>query len=96
MRNEDIAEAMKQLELNFKQHTDAQFPTYTKLLEQHMSSTDNRFSQLHQQVNELSKGKAPFASTSALEADPVRVGEAGVESQLVTPTDSSIQGLAAI
>ena len=63
MRNEDIAKAMKQMELNFKQHTDAQFATYTKILEQYMSSTDQRFSQLHQQVYDLSKGKAPLTST---------------------------------
>ena len=43
MRNEDIAEAMKQMELNFKQHTKAQFAAYTKILEQYMSLIDHRF-----------------------------------------------------
>ena len=58
MRNEDIVEAMKQLELNFKQHTEAQFASYTKLLKQYMSSTNHRFGQLHQQVTNLAKAKA--------------------------------------
>ena len=33
MRNEDIAEAMRQMELNFKQHIDTQFAVYTEILE---------------------------------------------------------------
>ena len=61
-----------------------------------MSSTDNRFSQLHQQVNKLSKGKAPYASTSTSQADPVCVGEGNAEPEPVTPMDSSIPDLAAI
>ena len=54
MRNEDIAEAMRQMKLNFKQHTDNQFVAYTKILEQYMSSADQHFGQLQQQFNELS------------------------------------------
>ena len=37
----------EEMELMFKQHTDCQFATYTKILEQYMSTTDHRFSQLH-------------------------------------------------
>ena len=96
MRNEDIAEAMKQLELNFKQHTEAQFESYTKLLEQYMSSTYHHFGQLHQQVTELSKGKAPSAPTSTSQADPGRVGEDGFESPQANPSASNTLDLAAI
>ena len=96
MRKEDIAEAMRQLELNFKQHTEAQFASYTKLLEQYMSSTDHRFGQLHQQVTELSKGKAPSTPTSASQADLGRVGEDGVETPQAHPSASNTSDLAAI
>ena len=96
MRNEDVVEAMKQMELSFKQHTDAQFAAYTKILEQYMSTTDHRFGQLHQQVHKLSKGKSSSATGSASHSDQDRVGEGGVEAQLVTPTDSSAPDLVAI
>ena len=69
MRNEDVAEAMKQLESNFKQYTDAQLAAYTKLLEQYISTTDSRIGQLHQQVHEWSRGKMPTAFPSATKED---------------------------
>ena len=69
VRNEYVAEAMKQLELNFKQHTDAQLATYMKLLKHYMSTTKSQFRQLHQQFHELSSGKLPVASTLATKED---------------------------
>ena len=69
MRNEDVAEAMKQLEFNFKQHTDAQLAAYTKLLERYMSSTNSRFGQLHQQFHEFSSRKLPTEAPSATKED---------------------------
>ena len=85
MRNEDIVEAMRQMDLNFKQHTDNQFAAYTKILEQYMSSTDQRFGQLHQQFHELSKGKAASMSASAPDTEQGRAGDEGVETP---PTNS--------
>ena len=96
MRNEDIAKAMKQIVLNFKQHTDAQFAAYTKILEHYMSFTDHRFGQLHQQVHELSKGKAASTSASALATDQYRVGEGEVEPQPAIPMEANALDLASL
>ena len=63
-------------------HTDTQFAAYTKILEQYMSSTNQSFGQLHQQVHELSKGETTSTSTSTPDTEQDRVGEEGVETQL--------------
>ena len=54
-----------------------------------MSTTDHFFGQLHQQVHELSKGKAPSTSTSISHPDPDHVDEGGVDPQPVTRTNSN-------
>lgn len=46
MRNEDIAEAMRALELSFKQHADGQLAKFTALLEQYMLNTETRLAKL--------------------------------------------------
>ncbi|EXC16225.1 hypothetical protein L484_024397 [Morus notabilis] len=48
MRNEDIAELMRAMEVSFKQHSDEQLAKFSSLLEQHMTITDQRLSQLAQ------------------------------------------------
>ena len=79
MRNEDVAEAIRQMKFNFKQQTDAQFAAYTKILKQYMLTTDQHFGQLHQQVHELSKEKSSSITASASHYDQDHVGEGGVE-----------------
>ena len=85
IRNEDIIKAMRQMELNFKQQTDNQFATYTKILEQYMSSTDQCFGQLHQEVHKLSKRKAASTFASGLDTEQDSVGDERVETP---PTNS--------
>lgn len=46
MRNEDIAEAMRAMEINFKQHAEGQLAKFTSLLEQYMESTEARLAKL--------------------------------------------------
>ena len=72
---------------------DTQFAAYTKILEQYMSSTDHHFGQLHQQVHELSKGKAASTSASAPATNQDHVGEEGVETQLANPREASAPDL---
>lgn len=48
-----VAEAMKQMENNFKAHAEAQLTSYTKLLEEYLATTYLRFSQMQQQFAEL-------------------------------------------
>lgn len=56
MRNEDVAEAMKQLKTNFKLHSESQMAHYTKMLEQYMTSMDLRFGQVHQKLQKVYGG----------------------------------------
>lgn len=57
MRNEDIAEAMKTMEANFKQHAQEQLTKFTTLLEEHMNLTDNRLAFVtKERKEESSKG----------------------------------------
>lgn len=53
MRNDEVTEAMKQMEANFKTHAENQLTSYTKLLEQYLATTYLRFSQMQQQFAEL-------------------------------------------
>ncbi|XP_073153488.1 uncharacterized protein [Henckelia pumila] len=57
MRNEDVAASMRQLEANFKLHSDTQLASYTKLLEQYMTAMDLRFGQMDQEIQEVSTVK---------------------------------------
>ncbi|XP_060969861.1 uncharacterized protein LOC133037067 [Cannabis sativa] len=44
--NEEIAGLLQAMELNFKQHSDAQFQKFSALLDQHVSKTEERLNQL--------------------------------------------------
>lgn len=46
MRNEDVAAAMAAMETSFKQHSDTQLAKFTSLLEQFMTNTETRLTQL--------------------------------------------------
>lgn len=54
MKNEEIAGLLQALESNFKQHSEAQFQKISELLEQHVSKTEERLSQMPQ----LSSGES--------------------------------------
>lgn len=53
MRNDEVTQAMKQMEANFKTHAEAQLTSYMKLLEQYLLATDLRFNKMQQQFAEL-------------------------------------------
>ncbi|XP_062118810.1 uncharacterized protein LOC133832489 [Humulus lupulus] len=45
MKNEEIAELLKAMDINFKQHVDSQLDRFTSLLEQHRLRTEEKLSQ---------------------------------------------------
>ena len=96
MRNEDIVEAMRQMKLNFKQHTDNQFVVYTKIMEQYMSSTDQHFGQLHQEAHELLKRKATSTSASSPDTKQDLMGDEGVETPLTNSRGATTPDLASL
>lgn len=57
MKKEEIVDAMLQLEANSKVHSETQLDSYTKMLEQYMSSMDLFFGQMHQKLQEVSGNK---------------------------------------
>ena len=61
-----------------------------------MSSTDHCFGQLHQQVHELSKGKAASTSASASHTNQDRVVEEGLETQPANSREASPLYLASL
>ena len=67
MCNEDIAEALRALEVSFKQHSDNNVARFTASLEQYMTSTDARLIELSEirQQGSLSS----FSSTTSKFAD---------------------------
>lgn len=64
MKNEEIAGLLQAMELNFKQHSDAQFQKFSALLEQHVAKTEERFTQLPQASSENSEGHVGTARES--------------------------------
>ncbi|XP_062075982.1 uncharacterized protein LOC133780122 [Humulus lupulus] len=58
MKNEEIAGLLQALELNFKQHSDAQFQKFSSLLDQHVSKTEERLAQMPPPSSGESEGRA--------------------------------------